>query len=44
LNVAFIATDFLPGLDDLISESLVIAFFVVMVEIGVHITTLRLLA
>jgi hypothetical protein len=34
LNIAFVATDFVPGLDDQIMEPLMIAFFVVMVEIS----------
>ena len=39
LNIAFIATNFVPGLDDQIIEPLMIAFLVVMVEISVHSAT-----
>ena len=43
-NVAFVATDFVPRLDDLIVEPLVIAFFVVVVQIRVHGATQGLFA
>ena len=36
LNIAYVATDFIPGVDDLIIEPLVIVSFVIMEEISVH--------
>ena len=44
LDVARVAGDFISRLDDLIAQSLVVAFFVVVSEVSGHSTTQRPLA